>query len=132
MWPFAADKKRRVLVVDDDVSARTMMGMFFSEIGWSVKEAANGRDGVDAAVAEPPDLIILDFDMPVMRGPDALVLLRATPKTAKVPVLMVTARATLDDVDACLERGANDYVTKPLDLLKFKAKVEHLVPAPKE
>lgn len=131
MWPFAKEKKRRVLLVDDDVAARTMLGMFFSEIGWEAREASNGREGVDAATADPPDLILMDFDMPVMIGPDALVLIRANAKTRSVPILMVTARGTLDDVDDCLARGATDYVSKPVDLMRLKAKVEQLVPAPK-
>lgn len=132
MWPFGnKEKKRRVLLVDDDVAARTMLGMFFDEIGWEVREASNGREGADAATSAPPDLILLDFDMPVMTGPDALVMIRANPKTKAVPILMVTARATLDDVDDCLARGATDYVSKPVDLMRLKAKVEQLVPAPK-
>lgn len=131
MWPFAKAKKRRVLLVDDDVNARTMMGMFFNEVGWEVKEASNGQLGVDAAVADQPDLIVLDCDMPVMTGPEALVLLHANPKTNKVPVLMVTARGTLDDVEACLSRGAVDFVQKPLDLRRFMEKVDKIVPPPK-
>lgn len=130
MWPFAKSKKRRVLIVDDDVNIRTMMGMFFDEVGWEVREASNGQLGVDAATADPPDLIILDCDMPVMTGPDALVLLKANPKTSPVPVLMVTARGTLDDVEACLSRGARDFVQKPLDLKRLLEKVDKLVPAP--
>lgn len=132
MWPFGNKaKKRRVLLVDDDVNTRTMIGMFFGEIGWDVEEASNGREGVDAAVSNPPDLIVLDCDMPVMTGPDALVILHKNPKTIGVPVLMVTARGTLDDVEACLSRGATDFVQKPLDLKRFMEKVEKIVPAPK-
>ncbi|TBR16984.1 response regulator [bacterium] len=131
MWPFKKSTKRRVLIVDDDVNTRTMIGMFFEECGWDVREASNGQLGVDAATADPPDLIVLDCDMPVMTGPDALVLLHGNPKTTAVPVLMVTARGTLDDVEACLSRGARDFVQKPLDLKRFMEKVDKIVPPPK-
>lgn len=131
MWPFGRSDKRRVLIVDDDVNTRTMIGMVFDEFGWAVREASNGQLGVDAATADPPDLIILDCDMPVMTGPEALVLLHGNPKTTAVPVLMVTARGTLDDVEACLSRGARDFIQKPLDLKKFMEKVEKMVPAKK-
>ena len=132
MWPFGGSKKRQVLIVDDDVNTRTMMGMVFDEFGWTVREASNGQLGVDAATAGAPDLIILDCDMPVMTGPEALVLLHGNPKTTAGPVLMVTARGTLDDVEACLSRGAKDFVQKPLDLKRFMEKVEKMVPAPKQ
>ena len=128
MWPFGGRTKRLVLLVDDDVSARTMLGMFFQETGWDVREAANGQQGVESAAALEPDLILLDVDMPLMTGPDALLLMRANPKTAKTPIMMVTARGTLDDIERCLSLGATDYITKPFELLRLKAKVDKLVP----
>ena len=130
MWPFGKEKKRRVLIVDDDVNTRTMIGMFFEEVGWDVREASNGQLGVDAATADPPDLIVLDCDMPVLTGPDALVFLQGNAKTKSVPVLMVTARGTLDDVEACLSRGARDFIQKPLDLRRFQEKIDKIVPKP--
>ncbi|MBI3300210.1 MAG: response regulator [Elusimicrobia bacterium] len=130
MWPFGGGKKRSVLIVDDDVSARTMLAMFFTETGWAVREASNGQLGVDMALAETPDIILLDVDMPVMTGPDALLLLRSNPKLNAVPIMMVTARGTLDDVERCLMQGANDFISKPFELLRLKAKVEKLAPAP--
>ena len=128
MWPFGGRTKRRVLLVDDDVSARTMLAMFFSESGWEVREAVNGQQGVKAALEAEPDLILLDVDMPVMTGPDALVVIRGYPQTAKTPILMVTARGTLDDIERCLTLGATDYITKPFELLRLKGKVDKLVP----
>lgn len=130
MWPFAGAKKRAVLIVDDDVSARTMLAMFFEETGWEVRQAANGQQGVDMAAAQAPDLLLLDVDMPVMTGPDALLVLRANPKLARLPILMVTARGTLDDVDRCLSQGASDFIEKPFELLRLKTKVDKLVPPP--
>ena len=130
MWPFGGAKKRSVLIVDDDVSARTMLAMFFTETGWDVREAANGQQGVDLALSAPPDLILLDVDMPVMTGPDALLILRANPKSARTPIMMVTARGTLDDVDRCLSQGADDFIEKPFELLRLKTKADKLV-APK-
>ncbi|MDE2292107.1 MAG: response regulator transcription factor [Elusimicrobia bacterium] len=129
MWPFGGGKSQRtVLLVDDDVNTRTMLGMYFQETGWKVSEAANGQEGVEAALASPHDLIVMDIDMPLMTGSEALVILRANPKTQKTPIVMVTARGTLDDVDGCLSKGANDYLTKPFEFARLKAKVDRLVP----
>lgn len=128
MWPFGGRTKRLVLLVDDDVSARTMLSMFFQETGWEVREASNGQQGVENAADLGPDLILLDVDMPLMTGPDALLLMRANPKTAKTPIMMVTARGTLDDIERCLTLGATDYITKPFELLRLKGKVDKLVP----
>lgn len=130
LWPFGGPRKRRVLVVDDDPNARLLLTSLFTEMGWDVAEARDGLEGVSAAAAAPPDLIVLDVDMPRLSGADALVRLRAAAATAKVPVMMATARQTLDDVERCLQRGANDYVTKPYELAVILAKAEKLVAPP--
>lgn len=128
MWPFGGARKRRVLIVDDDVHVRTMLGMYFGDSGWDTSEASDGQMGYESAVTSPPDIILLDIDMPVMTGPEALALLRTNEKTKAVPIVMVTARGTLDDVDNCISRGANDYVNKPFDFSRLKTKVDKLVP----
>ena len=116
-----------MLIVDDDVHVRTMLGMYFGDSGWETSEAPDGQAGFEAALENPPDIILLDVDMPVMTGPEALAVLRTNEKTKAVPIIMVTARGTLDDVDNCLSRGANDYVNKPFDFARLKAKVDKLV-----
>lgn len=130
IWGFGVAKKRYILVVEDDADVRTMLGMHLADAGWAVAEAANGQQGVDVALARPPDVILMDFHMPVMGGPVALLLLRRNALTAKTPVLMMSARGALDDVEACLEAGANDFVEKPIDYARLLGKLDKLAPPP--
>ncbi|MBI2424648.1 MAG: response regulator [Candidatus Hydrogenedentes bacterium] len=83
-------RTKRVLVVDDDESARMFVMAIMEEEGWECDEAVNGEEGVDRAEANPPDLIILDIDMPVMDGFEAFQRLRDSPFTEKVPIIMLT------------------------------------------
>ena len=68
--------------------------------------------------------------MPVMTGLEALRALRRERKTAKTPIIMVTARGSLEDIEACIKLGASDYVNKPFEMDKLMAKVDKLVPPP--
>lgn len=121
------DKKRAVLIVDDEVSTRTMLGMLFEEKGWEVLEAGAGDQGVRLAVEKEPDLILLDINLPQMTGFEAITFLRANPKTQRIPIIMCTAMDSLDDVDRCLSAGANDFIQKPFDLMAVLAKVERVL-----
>ena len=127
MWPFGGAGKQRVLIVEDDVAMRTMLGVCLGGMGWEVAEAANGLEGMAMALERPPELILLDLAMPLMVGTDALIHLRANPKTAKVVVIVVTAHGALEDIERCLALGANDYLTKPFDFSQLKDKIDRLI-----
>ncbi|MBI5594830.1 MAG: response regulator [Elusimicrobia bacterium] len=130
MWPFSPRRQRIVLVVDDDPRSRDMLAMFFEGSGWEALQAPDGRLGLELAREKEPDLILLDIDMPLMSGTRTLALLRAEAKTAKTPVVMVTARSTLTDVEVCLKAGANDYLCKPFEIDHLRHKLERLFPTP--
>ena len=106
---------KRILVVDDDPSNIEIM----AEILKSEYTVLEARDGVGAlsiaASNAPPDLIMLDVMMPGMDGYEVLRRLRANPLTAGLPVLMVTARGTIDDKMKGYTLGVSDYITKPCD-----------------
>lgn len=97
-------------------------------MGWEAHQARNGIEAVAAALEKRPGVILLDLDMPVMNGYDALRALRTRAETAKIPVLVITARATLDDVELCLSAGADGYIVKPFDLSLLRAKLAELLP----
>jgi two-component system, OmpR family, alkaline phosphatase synthesis response regulator PhoP len=99
-----------VLVVDDESNIRELVNVYFTAAGFDVREAPDGRSGLTAALAEPPDLVILDIMLPGMDGAQVCSELR---KTSGVPIIMLTARDTDLDKVALLEGGADDYVTKP-------------------
>lgn len=101
-----------VLVVDDEPSYRMMLRSLLRMNGFTVLEAENGRTGVDIAIDKLPDLIIMDVNMPILPGPDAITLLKQEERTAEIPVIVVSAREDSTDLLRCFENGASDYVRK--------------------
>jgi len=101
------------LVVDDNASGRQLLVDIMHSIDLQVIEAANGFEALDQARARIPDLIILDVNMPGMSGFEVVEQLKSDPKTASIPVLMLTALATIDNRVQGLKLGADDYLTKP-------------------
>lgn len=111
----------RILVIEDTQGVREEIVDILGFEGFDVRQSANGRLGYEAALAEPPDLVVCDLMMPELDGYGTLAALRAHPTTATVPVLFLTARADRPDMRRAMELGADDYLTKPFsadDLLK--------------
>lgn len=113
----------RVLIIDDDPSVHDVVAHYLRLSGFGVLSAFDGQAGVDAARADPPDLILLDAQMPVMDGFRALSLLRACPAMAAVPILMVTSLGQTNLKVRGLELGADDYIVKPFDKAELLARV---------
>lgn len=114
---------KKVLVVDDDESVRLFVAGIMEAEGWEVIEALNGQQALDQAESVQPDLIVLDVNMPVMDGFTAFKLLRESPFTGTIPIIMLTAineeEGTSYDRDR-MERefgvdGPNAFVDKPVD-----------------
>lgn len=100
----------RILVVDDDSMTVDLIRAYLEKEHWQVITADNGRDALDLAREKQPDLIILDLMLPRVDGLDVCRILRAN---HDIPIVMLTARTTEDDILLGLELGADDYVTKP-------------------
>lgn len=100
----------RILVVDDDPMTVDLIKAYLEKEHWQVITADNGRDALDIAREKQPDLIILDLMLPRVDGLDVCRILRAN---YDIPIVMLTARTTEDDILLGLELGADDYVTKP-------------------
>ena len=113
-----------LLVVDDSELNRDMLSRRLQRRGYSVDTAAGGREALDLVAAKRYDLILLDLVMPDMGGLEVLGILRKTWPPAELPVIIATAKDESDDVVAGLEAGANDYVTKPLDMPVVFARVQ--------
>src|ERR1700712_4555026 len=99
-----------VLVVDDDPTVREVVARYLSRDGHRVIQRANGIDGLEAALTESPDLVVLDLMMP---GLDGLQVCQRLRQHSAVPVIMLTALGEESDRVVGLEYGADDYVTKP-------------------
>jgi two-component system response regulator MprA len=109
----------RVLVVDDDPDVRDSLARALRLSGYAVTTAVHGADALDAVARSPVDLIVLDVQMPVVDGFDACRMLRA--RGDATPVLVLTARAAVDDRVTGLEVGADDYLVKPFALRELLA-----------
>jgi DNA-binding response OmpR family regulator len=114
----------RILVVDDDADIRGLIRELLERQGYGVEEAANGRDGLRAFYASPPDLVILDVSMPELDGWQTLERIR---DLSDVPVAMLTARAGELEKVRGLKAGADDYITKPFGRQEFLARVEAML-----
>ncbi|MCU0931287.1 MAG: response regulator [Serpentinimonas sp.] len=103
-----------ILVVEDQDIIRKLVRMTLEMAGHTVSEASSGRQGVDAALAQPPDLILMDVMMPgELNGLAACRALRAQPGFARIPIVMLTAKGQEQDRLEGLSAGASDYVVKP-------------------
>jgi DNA-binding response OmpR family regulator len=108
-----------VLVVDDDPVILRLLQVNFELEGIGVAIAVDGEEGLKMAQSDPPDLVISDIMMPKVNGLELLAALRSSPETASMPVILLSAKAQVADVQRGLELGADDYVTKPFDPLEL-------------
>ncbi len=106
-------KPERILVAEDDPSLREALGLQLSAAGFEVETAVDGEEALQLAFQNPPDLVLLDVMMPRKDGYHVCNELRASFHTRHIPIIMLTAKSTLDDRMEGLQGGANDYITKP-------------------
>ena len=118
---------KRILVIEDDPASLRLMQYILEHKGYEVLTAVNGLDGLKKARSEEPDLVILDVMLPGMDGFDICYHLRAEPQTAKLPILMLSAKAREVDRDTGLKVGADYYITKPVDPAEIISNVEALL-----
>ena len=126
------ESKSKILVVDDDVRIAKLVEISLTQLGYKVFLASNGKEGVDIAKKEIPDLIIMDVMMPVMDGLDACKILKEDNATRYIPIMILSAKGHLDDRIYGLEVGADDYFTKPFNIKELITKVESILNKNKE
>lgn len=115
---------RKVLVVDDEKVIRRLVEVTLSTEDYKIIQADNGKDAVEIAGSEKPDLIIMDIMMPGdMDGLEAVRILKNDPETKDSFIIMLTAKGQDDDRKKCLEAGADDYLAKPFSPLELINKV---------
>jgi len=117
--------KRRILVVDDNETIRKAVSAHFATLDFDVVEASDGIQGLDAAIRESADVIILDVNMPGMDGFRVCQFLRE--RGVVTPIIMLTARAELDDKVTGFEHGADDYLAKPFSPVELELRVSALL-----
>ena len=118
-----------MLVVDDDPVIVRLLEVNFEMEGFEVVTAVDGQDGVDKARAEQPDVVVSDVMMPKLNGLELAATLKGDDATKHIPIVLLSAKAQVDDVRAGLDAGADDYVTKPFEPLDLIDRVTKLLPS---
>jgi two-component system, cell cycle response regulator DivK len=117
----------RILIVEDNDLNRDMLSRRLVRRGFQVVAAADGAAGVEAAIRERPDLVLMDMSLPVVDGWQATRMIKADPATSAIPVMALTAHALKEDRERALEAGCDEFETKPVDLDRLLGKIESLL-----
>jgi two-component system, chemotaxis family, chemotaxis protein CheY len=118
----------RFLIIDDSITMRRIIANILARLGYpDVLHAANGREALDCLATEPVDVVITDWYMPEMNGLDFVKILRTTPETAHIPIVIVTANASSNDIRHALELGVKGYILKPFTVETMKDKIDTLM-----
>jgi two-component system, cell cycle response regulator DivK len=114
-----------ILYIEDNPDNRMLVRrvLMASDYDFVVKEADNARSGIELAMREPPDLILMDLSMPEMDGLTATRTIRALPQLTHIPIIALTANVMRGDKDRTFEAGCDGYIGKPIDIDKFPAEV---------
>lgn len=114
----------KILIVDDDLALADVLAFTLRRAGLEVTLAHDGRQVLEQFAAEPPDLVVLDWNLPHLNGLEVCTRLRAD---SSVPIIMLTVRGADEDVVAALEAGADEYVVKPFSPRQFVARVRAIL-----
>jgi two-component system cell cycle response regulator DivK len=121
----------KVLLVEDNEMNRDMLSRRLVRRGFEVVFALNGKEGVELARSEKPDIILMDMSLPIMDGWEATRCVKSDDATRSVPVIGLTAHAMSGDREKAIEAGCDDYDTKPVELDRLIGKIERLLGAAK-
>ncbi len=116
--------KYRILIVDDEVPNRSLLSAVLTSAGFYCEEAGDGVLALTALAARPFDLVILDIDMPNMKGTEVLRRLRELPPCPHLKIIMISGRVSADELAQMMLGGADDYLVKPFSSTELKARVQ--------
>src|SRR5512132_1691775 len=116
----------KILVVDDDAMSRRVLAQLLGSAGYNCRVSNDGSEALETIHARPPSLLLLDFDMPGLNGAEVLRRLRSDedPRVARIPAIMLTAHGSDQSEVSCLQAGADDFVTKPVNASVLRARIE--------
>lgn len=123
----AVTGSKRCLIVDDSRVVRKLSRKIAEELGYRVAEAENGEEALARCKGGMPDLVITDWQMPVMSGVEFVARLRAIPGGERAKVMFCTSKGEATDIHEGISAGADDYIVKPFTEAALKAKVERMV-----
>ncbi len=114
----------KILVVDDEENIRKLVNYNLLLDGYDVAMAVDGKEGLEKAISEKPDLILLDIMMPEIDGLEVCSRLKKNPETRDIPVFMLSAKGQMQDLEDAFAVGADNYITKPFDVSKLSEIIE--------
>ena len=118
---------KKILLVEDNEMNRDMLSRRLVRKGYEVSIAVDGRQGVEMAQSDAPDLILMDMSFPVLDGWEATRQIKNADATRHIPVIALTAHAMSGDRERALEAGCDDYDTKPIELPRLLEKIETML-----
>ena len=122
-------RKKQALVVEDHPDMLEVLTWQMEMMGFSVIAAKHGKEGVEKAFEEKPQLILMDIMMPGMDGREATRMIRANSETQDIPILAATVLFRESDQRSCLEAGCNDIILKPFTFQELQEKIHDFIPS---
>ncbi|MGE4356954.1 MAG: response regulator [Candidatus Omnitrophota bacterium] len=116
--------KKRILIVDDEPDIRDVLRIVLEAEGYEVSEAGDGEEALDKVSKRPPDLIIMDFMMPKLNGPEACRAIKKDILLRHIPIIMLTGRGETSDKIKGIDAGADDYIVKPFEPTELVARLK--------
>lgn len=116
-----------ILIIDDSTTNQVLLEAILHEEGYSTVTAFSAKEAFKIIEKQKPNLILLDLLMPEVSGFDFLKELKNSPKTAGIPVIVVSAVGSRENIDFCLSNGAADFFSKPIDISLFIEKVKKII-----
>ncbi|HXG52111.1 MAG TPA: response regulator [candidate division Zixibacteria bacterium] len=120
---------KKVLIVEDHADMRELLAWQIELMGFQPISAKHGREGLEKAIAEKPQLVLMDIMMPGMDGWETARALRSHPETKDIPILAATALFRDTDLKSCVDAGCNSYIVKPFTFQELQGKVRELLPS---
>jgi DNA-binding response OmpR family regulator len=119
--------RENILIVDDEPHLALLLAEVLAEAGYDAHAIDNGHDALETVRRDPPDLMLLDVQMPGLDGFEVATRLKADPATASIPIIMLSAMAGRGARVIGLESGAEEYLAKPFDRVELLARVRNLL-----
>lgn len=123
--------RQRILVVEDNRDNMVLITDMLEALNYAVLTAMDGQRGIDTAIADSPDLILMDLSLPVVDGWTAAGVIKSHPERKQIPIIALTAHAMSGDRERALAAGCDDYVSKPINFSELTTKITQLLNARK-
>jgi len=118
--------KKKILIAEDNAALNRVLQLLLKG-RYDTIPAMNGKEAVEIATTQKPDLILMDIILPVLNGYQATRLIRQNPKTRSIPVIAVTALTSSEEMEECFQSGCNDHIAKPFTTQDLFPRIENLL-----